>query len=258
MTFQQKIDDSIIIRTGKIYYKHMNFLTASQRLRSLFMFFMLALYTVFTKIILKNYEFDILVLANIVSLISMLFIKITTRTIFALNHYKLFSFIVFINKVARLVIFIYAAILYYNALTVALYELYDMELFELVYILFTKTYLAGEYFRELFFAMPIEVISFCFTVIVFIPSFFYFFALNLKIIMSVLVWFIPIVNIILLFNWLFRGTYIFYEYKKEDENFYTINTRKITNKFYILNKFLLKLVFLIIIGVVIYICFRFL
>lgn len=235
----------------------MNFPTATQRMKSLFLFLLLALYTVYTKVVLKNYEFDILVVSNIISIISMLYIKITTRSIYALNHYKQYSFVYFINKVAKLLIFVYAAMLYYEALNNATLELFDLKLYEMVPILFGETYYAGEYFGELFLNKPLECISFVFTILVFIPSFFYFLALNIKIIFKIIVWFIPFVNLIVFLKWLFRGTYIFFEYKKDDENFYIINTRKITNKFYILNKFLLKLLLVAAIVVVIYLYFKF-
>lgn len=256
MTYKEKLESSEIIESERIHYKVLNLLNNKQRFRAIIFVLLIAIYTIYTKIVLKNFSFDILIISNIVGIVTMIYIKSTSHSLYALNHHKMYSYMLFFNKLSKLVIFIFSALMYYESINNALINYYDMTFVELIYYFMLyigssdSTFLniiADFYYKYEF----IHLVSFVISIILFIPSFFYFLFFVIKSYFSIFALTIPFVNIIVILRWLFKDNTIFYEYTKENDTFYIKNKRKFKCFGYNLLFFLLKLVLIaIIVGVI--------
>ena len=236
ITYQEKLDNSVIVRTDKVYYKELNLPSAKQKRNSLIFFFFMALFTIYTKIILKSSDFDLLVIVNIVYLLSMFFLKLFSRTVYALNHFEQYRIVRFINNLSRLIIFITSFVMYIETLDLAIMEISGNNLFYNIVQAIGNDFKAQEYLLVLVLENPIKVFSLIFSVIVFIPVFFYFVYINMYVLLRVIVLCIPLINVLYYFSWLARNNSIFYQYEKSSEFFYDKHHRKITKRFYAFKK----------------------
>ncbi len=107
MTYQEKLKNSTVIKTGVIPKANFGLVDGKKRKRSVLAFLLIAGYTILNKFVFNTIaEFDFLYVVLIVNLISLFILKLTNRSIFELNHMKLYSVVYFISRVCKLIIFI--------------------------------------------------------------------------------------------------------------------------------------------------------
>ncbi|MGM9969384.1 MAG: hypothetical protein ACI35S_03205 [Anaeroplasma sp.] len=255
MTYKEKLEKSTIYKTGKIYYKDLNFPTAKQRRTSLVLFVFMALFTIYTKIILQVNKFDFMVFVVIVSLITTLVLKIVSQSVYALNHYKLVFGCRIINSLCKFLIFISAFNLYFTTLNVATLEMYNETFIEVLENII-KTLDISSYMAFLF-HYKLQLISFIGTIIIFIPVFIYLLIVYVKLLFILAIFFIPIFNIFFYLFWVFSNNKTFIEYVKDEDNslFCTKNYRRINVFSYAFRRALTKLFFG---GILIFLCYYYL
>ena len=120
MNIEKKKEISTLWRTTRISKKKLRIPTPSKRILSIFVFVVIAIYTVMTKLVFsKNgktlfssgniFTFDnLMMLAVIVNLVIVLIITIFGHSIYSLNHYRLFRRLQAISSICKVIIFISA------------------------------------------------------------------------------------------------------------------------------------------------------
>ena len=136
MDIEQKKRISTLWKTTKISKKKLRIPTSSKRILSIFIFALIAVYTVLTKLIFSDsakrafssnniFTFDnLMMLAVIVNLVIVLIITIFGHSIYSLNHYRLFRRLQALSSICKVIIFISAittAIINLNAITMEQY-----------------------------------------------------------------------------------------------------------------------------------------
>ena len=254
MTLEEKLDASVALSYKKIPLKKMGILTPKQRTRSLIVFILMLIFTIYTKFILKSLSFGLLAFFIFLNLITLFVLKFMSKSTTALNHNHIYRFVVFLNKICKVGIFTFSIIGYYNHFKVYIPEHYTINsVSELPDVLLDllKT--------------DFKFISFIGTVILFIPTFIYFIIFFLKyyvlpsyaVYLTFLVILIPILNLYFIYKILTykKNTFLYY-YLDEDGTSVIVETREFqspTRTIYtILIKLLIVIPILIIIGIVYY------
>lgn len=261
MTLKEKLENSIILDKRCVSMKSLHILTKKQRTLSLVMFVFMCAYTIYSKCILKDNFLNISFLFVALNLITLCILKFISNSTFALNHHYTNSFIVFLNKVCKLVIFILAISGYVTFFNEYLGENEGINLNGFFNLIFKDTERVGDIFWTLFFK-DVRLISCLVTIVLFIPNFIYFFILYIKFYLIgyilTMVIIIPIVNLILYIVWLSKNNNRFKYYYNAGDNANIVVERRIISKegykfFKFLKKFILTIpVFILIYGVYIY------
>lgn len=211
MTLEEKLEGSTIINTKEIPLKKMGILTSKQRRKSLIIFFLMLAYTIYTKFILKSNFFDFVTIFIILNLLTLFGLKIMNKSTIALNHNYIYRFLVFFNKLCKVVIFAFSIYEYYKHFSTYIPEHYTIN---------SKEDLPNVLLDLL--KTDFKFISFIFSILLFIPTFIYFiffcikfYGLYLTFIIAFLVLIIPILNLVVIFKFVFQ--------KKNTFNYYHIN-----------------------------------
>lgn len=112
MTYEEKMSNSKVVRrVGPQSYRKAGIQSAKGRLISILVFIFTALYTLYTKFILKDFSFDILILCTIINLITLIIIKFLNKSLCVKNNssiMRFYRFLILINKSCKVVIFGYS------------------------------------------------------------------------------------------------------------------------------------------------------
>lgn len=252
MTLQEKLDCSTVIEERRMSRKDLGLLTKKQRKTSLIIFLLMSLYTIYTKIILKYEGFDWPIFFLVLNIITLFFIKITSNSVFQLNHFTLSKVIIFINKACKIGVFIFSFIAYLELFNELYKTLYDCTFGEylLQILMHEKTV---ESLFEVSLNNTIKIISFFVSVVLFVPTFLYFIFSTLKSFSFIIVYLlfaivllIPLLNISIYLNFLFDNNKIFYYYRGvEDSEDVIKETRTIGKKGIFFGKIMTKFLFTI-------------
>lgn len=249
MTLEEKLEKSEIISVRSRSLKSMHILTKKQHILSFLIFIFMAAYTVVTKIILKTgfdfYTF-LLILLICINLITLLILKAIGKTTVALNHRYLYSITLFINKSCKLGIFAVSIVAYYNSLNDYFLEHDGISIIELIKLISSDI----ERFKEIFtyaFFFNFQLVTFLVSILLFIPTFIYFFCFFIKVggyvFFLAFICYIPIVNLIIYIKWVSTTNDMFTYYKLDKpKNRVLIEKRRILSKTYKIKKTLLKIV----------------
>lgn len=249
MTLEEKLDASVILNQKKIPLKKMGILTAKQRKKSIIIFILMLIFTIYTKFILKKFYFDFLAFFIILNLITLFILKLMSKSTTALNHRYIYKFVVFLNKVCKVAIFAFSIVGYYEHFKVYIPENYTIT---------TKEDLP-EVLLDLL-KTDFRFISFIGTVILFIPTFIYFiiFFMNYYVLPSMaiylgfLVILIPGLNLYLIYKIITyqKNTFLYY-YLDQDGTSVVVETRKFQSPMRSIRIVLLKLLIVILIIIII-------
>jgi hypothetical protein len=259
LLYRDKIENSTVIGHNEIKKKYLPLSTPRQRRISLITYILMSLYTVYTCIILKleAREISLFVIANVVSLLSMIFIKIISKSVYELNHQNTYVLVDFINKSAKLVLFYYAIMKFIDS-----FEISQMDrILDFLQIvkdaIISKDTAAITTITNLFKSDVLPLVSLFASLLTFIPILIYFVIINIKMVCTVIIWITPGINALTYLYWLFKRHNIFKVYEVKDDETFDCQTRKINIKGYNLNMFFTKLVASLIIIAFIYVIITF-
>lgn len=246
MTLDQKLEKSKVLKTSRRTLKQLKILSGKQRILSLVVFILMAFYTIYTKIILGLKSFEILSLFIIFNLITLLILKIMSKNTIALNHQYLYRATIFINKLCKVVLFTVSLFDYYYYFNDYLLEHYSLSFADYILLLFGGSERVEVIFLEVL-KKDIKLISFLFSIIVFIPTMLYFIFFVIKYYLLLFVMLlaasIPVLNIVFCLIWIFHNNNIFYYYSFDKEhNEVIVERRLIVSSSYKLTKILAKIV----------------
>ncbi|MDE7105770.1 MAG: hypothetical protein K2O22_01235 [Anaeroplasmataceae bacterium] len=243
MTLEEKLDASIILNQKKMPLKKIGILTPKQRRRSLVVFILMLIFTIYTKFILKSFSFDFLAFFIILNLVTLFILKLMSKSTTALNHRYIYRFVVFLNKVCKVAIFAFSIVGYYEHFKVYIPENYTIN--------------SKEDLPEVLFDLlktDFKFISFIGTVILFIPTFIYFiiFFMNYYVLPSMAVYLgflailIPGLNLYLIYRIVTyqKNTFLYY-YLDEDGTSVIVETREFQSPIRSIQIVLLKILILI-------------
>lgn len=249
MTLEEKLDASVALSYKKVPLKKMGILTSKQRKKSLIVFILMLIFTIYTKFILKSLSFGLLAFFIILNLGTLFVLKLMSKSTTALNHNHIYKFIVFLNKICKVGIFAFSIIGYYEHFKTYILEHYTINS-------------AGELPDVLLDLLKTDFkfISFVVTVILFIPTFIYFVIFFLKyyflpsyaVYLTFLVIMIPILNLYFIYKILTykKNTFLYY-YLDEDGASVIVETREFRSPSRRLYIILLKLLIVALIIVII-------
>ena len=245
LTYKDKIDNSIVIKTKQIKNEKMYISTKKSRMISLIIFSLVAIFNIVSLIINpEKYSWAIAVVACIISVISMMIIKSTSRSIFSLNHQKFCKGVDFVNKTSKLVLFLNSTNNFNGEINDEISYITNGVSNSFLDLVFKNSDILIDTVKVLLETKIFTFILFAVSIVLFIPVFIYFVIFNAKIIGLVILMCIPVVNIIVLVKWLLSTKGKFTEYVKIDGVFYK-NTRKITVEHYRKKHFINRLLFVI-------------
>ena len=110
--FEKLLENSVVLKTKIVDAKKLHLKTDQKRTISITFLLLTFLYTFITKCILKNFSFDIVVIANIFLLFTALYLNITGNSIYSLHHQQKQQIISTIHHVVNLFIFGYTFCLF--------------------------------------------------------------------------------------------------------------------------------------------------
>ena len=257
--YRDKIEHSTVISQKEIKKKYLPISTSKQRIISLVTYILMSLYTIYTCIILRlnANEISLFVIANIISLSSMILIKIISKSVYELNHQKTYLVIDFINKLSKVILFYYAITKFIDAFDMILFNETLNSNIDLIEVIRTaivnKEPQSIQLLQTLWTNDILPAISLLVSVLTFIPILLYFFVINIKMICTVIVWITPGINVITFLYWIFKKHDVFKVYKVKNDETYICETRKINIRGYNANIVLTKLFFsALIIGFIVF------
>ena len=240
LTYKDKIDNSIVIKSKEIKNEKMYIFTRKSRIISLSIFAVIAIFNIVSLIINpEKFSWAIAIVASIVSIISMLIIKLTSKSIFSLNHQSLCKVVDFINKLSKLILFINSINNFHGEISNEIEKITNGVANSFTDLVINNIDIMFDTIKLLIENKFFTFIMFAFSVILFIPVFFYFVIFNAKLVGTTILLFIPVVNLIFLIRWLLKSKGKFTEYAKIDGKYYK-NTRKITVEHYRKEQFKLR------------------
>ena len=242
LLYRDKIENSTVIGHNEIKKKYLPLSTPRQRRISLITYILMSLYTVYTCIILKleAREISLFVIANIISLLSMIFIKIISKSVYELNHQNTYIIVDFINKSAKLVLFYYAIVKFVDSFEISQMERVLDFLQVVKDAIINRDAAAITTITNLFKSDVLPVVSLFASLVTFIPILIYFLIINIKMVCTVIIWITPGINVLTYLYWLFKRHNVFKVYEVIDNETYDCQTRKINIKGYNLNMFFTK------------------
>ena len=140
MTIEEKIQDSTVIATSKVSKKRLGLPTKKKKINEIVIFGLTAVYTILFKFIFSGSFIDfnnlwtldnLMLLAILVNLVLVGVMKITGSTIFALNHYNLYSLFKWISMACKALIFSVGISVAYTALNEISISTYGLEYFKM-------------------------------------------------------------------------------------------------------------------------------
>lgn len=254
MLLQEKLDNSIVLKTKSKSLKNAGIQSKKERIFSFIIFIFMALFTIYTKIILKDASFDLLVILIITNLITLFLITLIDKSTYGMNHIIQYQGLTLLNKVCKVLIFISTFYTYLAYFKEYIIPKYNMTLFELI---FSDSFSIKAIF-SLGISFYIKVISFLVSIVLIIPSVLYLiislfksYTLYLKFLLFLLLLFIPILNIFVINRYLKNND--MFEYYYISNNRLVIEKRKINNKNFKKKKKIIKFILIIpLISLVIY------
>ena len=244
LLYNDKIENSVPVSNHIIYKKYLPLSTPRQRLISLITYLLMSAYTIYTCVILnlKAQEISLFVIANIISLASMIFIKAISKSVYELNHQNTYLFVDFVNKSAKLVLFYYAIVKFIQSFDMAQLERV-IDLLDIIKeAIINKDTSSIETIKTMFQNDLIPVVSLFVSVLTFIPVLIYFLIINIKMVCIAIIFIAPGINVIAFIYWLTKRSDTFKVYRIKDKDAYYCETRKIDIKGYNLNTFFTKLI----------------
>lgn len=223
MTLSEKLKVSEVIASKEVTLKQLNISSKDKRLLSILSIILITLYTIYTKLILNNYNvFDWLVFFTLLNIFSTIAVKVICNSTYALNHYRLYSFIFFISKSCKVAIFAFSLINYVKYFVEIGNEEFIINFFKDISSIDVRAVL--DYTSQ--------EISFIVSLVVFIPTAIYFIILCIKTYMHLfkitIISVIPFINVVYYLIWLFnQNPYFLFYQLNEDNNSVLIEKRKI-------------------------------
>lgn len=246
MLLQEKLDNSIVLKVKTKSLKKAGIQTKKERIISFLIFMFTALFTIYTKIILKNTSFDILVVLIIINLLTLFLITLIDKSPYGMNHIIQYQGLTLLNKVCKVLIFTSTFYTYLTYFQEYVIPKYDMTLFKLI----SSDLFSIKAIFSLGISFYIKVISFIVSIVLVFPSILYLiislfksYTLYLKFLVFFFLLFIPILNIFIIKKYL-KNNDIF-EYYYISNNRLVIEKRKINNKQYKKKKRVIKIIIII-------------
>lgn len=107
MTYREKLKNSTVVKTMLLPKSYFGIVTSKKRRNSVIAFLFIAAYTILNKFVFNTIDhFDFMYVVLVVNLISLFILKMISKSIFELNHYKLYSFVFFISRLCKIIIFV--------------------------------------------------------------------------------------------------------------------------------------------------------
>lgn len=246
MLLKEKLDNSIVLKTKTKSLKKAGIQNKKERIISFIIFLFMALFTIYTKIILKDSSFDLLVILIIINLITLFIITLIDKSPYGMNHIIQYQGLMVLNKLCKVLIFISTFVTYLLYFKEYIIPKYNMTLFELI----KSNIFSIKSIFSLGASFYIKVISFIISIVLIVPSVLYLiisliksYTIYLKFLLFFFLLFIPILNIFIIKNYLKNNDIFHYYYISN--NRLVIEKRKINNKKYKRKKKILKLILIV-------------
>lgn len=252
MTYEEKIEQSEILKVvGPKSYKRAGIQTAKGRLISIIFLIFTSLYTIFTKILLKDSSFDIQTLCIIINILSLVGIKFLDKSLLIKNKTNVITYyhiLIFINKICKVVIFGFSLYSTYKVLEVIKIEEYGCNpVILLIRVLFQD--LSYKVLLKLPFDIQLKLLTTVISLILTIPSIILLLIYIIKIayiILLPLYLLSPLWNFILLFKLIksYKKRKIFKNYIIENDQVYIEYRQMNYSKAYIIRNAILVLLYI--------------
>lgn len=240
--FKKMVENSTVIKTETVPVKKLHLISDDKRKRSLIILILTIAYSVISKIILLDFSLDFLVLLNVVAFATDFYLRVNDNSVWALNHYSKISSINMLNKIATTLIFFWTTGMHITELLEIIKEnqyLFD----EIMMFAYTPSEGRWECFKIIFEERPMFIISFAYSIIMFIPILFFFIRYQIKYysknFLAVLSLLVPILGLVVIYKWImaFRD---FKEYVLIDEHTCRINHRRLNNSSQVASKAVMR------------------
>ncbi len=245
------VENSTVIKSETVPVKKLHLISDDKRKRSLIILILTIAYSVISKIVLLDFSLDFLVLLNVVAFATDFYLRVNDNSVWALNHYSKISSVNMINKIATMLIFFWTTGMHITELLEIISEneyLFD----EIMLFAYTPSEGRWECFKIIFEERPMFIISFAYSIIMFIPILFFFIRYQIKYysknFLAILSLLVPILGLVVIYKWImaFRN---FKQYVLINEHTCQINHRQLNNSSQVAFKALIRAG--IIIGVIV-------
>lgn len=246
MTYQEKLNNSVILKTGLIPKASFGIISNKKRKNSIIAFILIAIYTILNKFVFHSIEkFDIMYVILIVNLVLLFVLKLIANSTFKLNHVTLYSVVFFFSRLCKLILFITAYIQSTEFFLFYFNDYFEILNFEGQFYTCLLEGIARSSFDSLnllindynlnFNELIIPFITREISILLFIPVFLYFLGVYInyvfKFIKILFIALIPIANITYYFKWLLSTDVTFTSYhESEDPKFLEIEWRRLTSE----------------------------
>lgn len=244
MTLSEKLERSVVVKTIEMPNSYFGIKPKEKRIKKYILFILLAAFTIATKFVFRkstNIDYSLIFLA--INLVALGIITILDGHQRKLNHLRMYKFFNFIQKLCKVIIFIFSFMVAYQFFDAFYMETQNQRFFEFL----GKTLFKGDwnaYFdahgfthggdfivvngeRLQYSDVQIKLVMLFVSIITVVPAVLFFLSTNLviigRIIAFAIIAVIPIYNIYYFFTWFFSTNVYFYHYiPKEGNKYFTI------------------------------------
>lgn len=249
MTLSEKLDESIVVDEYKVHTSTMGIQTKKQRIKSFIFFLAVSIYSIYSKIILKSDSdvFTTQLILNIsliclaFNMFTMFVLKILGNSILALNYNKTYKLFVFLNKLSKVCVFGFGAVAFTIRFGTICANKYNTSIYQFL----ADLYLGNIEWIDILNSSDKEaiiLISLIVSIITFVPTVIYFILSSLKYgvivytyFLSLILYAIPILNVVLVKKFLQtnRNKFKYYKFNEKDKRTIDVEVRElkgVTNK----------------------------